>query len=173
MSQSFEQRSAPRSAVAIGARVRAGAIKDFVALVNLTPDGCCVMSKHPILSVSSRVLLQPEALSGLRAQVQWVNGCLAGLRFEHGLHDAVYEHIARTFWRPDDLAPTDFGEAQRYEISATLRANLMRKIVEAEAKTSMANSGESDYYRRLKTAGRRPPLKVSTSTEAPRQLWFS
>ena len=120
----------------MGARCRTDrGTRDYVALVNLTPHGCCVYSREPLLKPGQCVTLQPESLQGLRARVQWSDGCLAGLRFDNPLYGPVFEHLARTFARgeqdprqapADGAAPVQCGEAERTELLRKIAARRTR-----------------------------------------------
>jgi hypothetical protein len=129
--------------------------REFIALVNLTTDGCCVMAKRAVLRTGQRVVLQPETLAGLGAHVQWTKGYLAGLRFENPLYGPVYEHLARGFARLDnDLpgGPADFGT----ELSPALRSKLLAQIHQTEAKSQV--SEPSNPRLRVRVDTRRPAV---------------
>jgi len=156
MEKPQKQSRANRSPVAMNGRCRTAiGSREFVALVNLTSDGCCVMTKRAVLRTGLRVVLQPETLTGLGAEVQWTKGYLAGLRFENPLYGPVYEHLARGFARPDDdlpSGPADFGS----ELPPTLRSKLLDQIQQAETKSQAADRDSSNPRLRARVDGRRP-----------------
>jgi hypothetical protein len=156
-----EHRLSPRSLVAMGARCRTekGA-RDYVALIDLTPEGCCVLSRSPLLTTGQRVTLQPESLAGFHARVQWHDGCLAGLQFENPLYAPVYEHLARTF---PPRAPATAGIPRAGDsctrLSASYRQEMLRKIAEAEASDHVPKNTEADRYNRMTLNRTRPGLR--------------
>jgi hypothetical protein len=145
-----EQRSSARSPVAIGARCRSDSrTRDYVALVDLSEQGCCIFSRQPLLSPGQRVTLSPETLAGLYGRVQWSEDCLAGVLFDSPLYGPVYEHLARTFRRlpPEAWSAPPGGGIVR--LSDEHCRELLKKIDEAEAKDRPQDMTEADRYNRM------------------------
>ena len=152
MSSNPERRRANRSPVAVKAGCRtAGGIKAFVALVDLTAEGCCVLSDGLSLTVGQRVILAPGELKDLAANVQWTRGSLTGLKFERALYGPVEEHLARTFSRPLE---------EGGEISDELRSRLLREIQKAEADAQAAVPQPQGIFKRVADSGPRPGLRT-------------
>lgn len=151
-SNSEERRRSHRSAVAMSAHCRTtGGIKSFVALVDLTAEGCCIICDGLSLMVNQRVILAPGELKDLAATVQWVRGSLAGLKFERPLYGPVQEHLARTFARPLEEGPV---------LSDELRSRLLREIRRAEAEAQASVPQAQGIFRRVADTGPRPGLKA-------------
>jgi hypothetical protein len=143
-----EQRSATRSPVAMSARCRTDSgAKDYVALVDLSAEGCCLLSRQPLLSRGQRVTLSPDTLAGLTGRVQWTSDCLAGILFDKPLYGPVYEHLARTF----NCAQPGSGSAAGRSLvdpSEAHRRELVQKIIDAETdKPQVAR--DADRYNRM------------------------
>jgi hypothetical protein len=157
----------------MNARCRGDGSREFVAVANLTADGCCIMTKQPCLTKGAWVTVQPETLSSLRSQVQWTSGCFAGLRFENPLYGPVYEHLARTFWRPDAASlyhdPADGGDPAAL---AALTATLLRQIEEAEARSLLDEAPQRTVYQRPLEPARRPAIGLRRPRKGV-ELWLS
>ena len=156
-----EKRGAIRMDVELSGRCRTrGGLHSFVAIVDLTAEGCCIMTGQTVLEPGQSVTLQPETLSGLRAEVRWVRGDLAGLRFEAPLYGPVCEHLVRSFGR------TREGGYEGATLPPALRMKLLDRIRRAEAASMAVGDQRMTPYRSpLGTAAR--PAIVSPGS-APR-----
>jgi PilZ domain len=76
----------------LGAEVsmrRLGKINYRVHIFDVSPDGCKVeLVDRPRLG--EHVLIKFDGLESLEAEVCWIDGTSAGLRFERPIHDAVF-----------------------------------------------------------------------------------
>ena len=89
------QPRAKRAEVAIGANCRtASGRRGFVAMIDLAPQGCCLFAPDLVLAPGQSLRLEPECLAALNAKVQWSEGSLAGVSFEHPLYPPVFDHLA-------------------------------------------------------------------------------
>ncbi|MBV1692315.1 hypothetical protein KRR38_32825 [Novosphingobium sp. G106] len=175
MTESYEKRHRSRSPVVLDARCRTDrGIRDFVVLVDLTTDGCCIMSKRPLLIQGQTVNLQPETLAGFRAQAVWTQDCLAGLKFEIPLHRAVYEHMVRTF--PSTIDWSGFGDAvtenRQNLLSLPVRRQLLNRIHQAELENSAREHAPSQPYARIQKLAYRTGIKVQSTSEKILQLYL-
>lgn len=152
MSPNPDRRRVNRSPVAVKAGCRtAGGVKAFVALVDLTAEGCCILSDGLSFTVGQRVILAPGELKDLAATVQWTGSGLTGLMFERPLYGPVEEHLARTFARPFDDHGTFPDE---------LRSRLLREIRKAEVEAQAAVPEPQGIFKRVADSGPRPGLRT-------------
>lgn len=89
-----ERKHWPRQSTrtSVGAEVslrRVGQISYRVRVSDLSPEGCKVdLVERP--RIEERLLIKFESLEVLEAEVCWVEGYVAGLRFEKTIHPAVF-----------------------------------------------------------------------------------
>lgn len=82
-----------RLAVAIEVSVRkAGGFNFQLRAFDISPGGCKVELVEAV-DPSERVIVRLPAIEPLGAEVAWVSGNKAGLRFERALHPAVFDHF--------------------------------------------------------------------------------
>ena len=129
----IEARSAERAAVAIGANLRTSTgRRAFVAVVDLTPSGCCIFAESDKFAVGLKETIHPDGLSPVGATVRWAAGQIAGIQFDTELYPAVIEHFARTH-------PWTFTDSAKLALhcdavlSKTVKRELMRTLERAEA----------------------------------------
>ena len=87
----FAERKSERITTAAEVTMRRlGRTSYRLAVGDLSPFGCKLeLVERP--AVSERVLIKFEGLEVLDAEVCWVDGYTAGLRFERSMHPAVFE----------------------------------------------------------------------------------
>jgi hypothetical protein len=77
---------------------RIGRLSYSVALRDLSPDGCMIdLVERPALDEVMQVKL--PGLDTLPARVRWVDDYVAGLKFEHPMHPAVFELLLQRMGR--------------------------------------------------------------------------
>ena len=77
---------------------RIGRLKYAVELRDLSPDGCMIdLVERPALDEVMQVKL--PGLETLQARVRWVDNYIAGLKFEHPIHPAVFELLLQRMGR--------------------------------------------------------------------------
>jgi hypothetical protein len=77
-------------------RTRTGRVNQ-VRIVDLSIAGCLVERQAMALAVDDAVLVRLPGLSYCRATVAWVEDGIAALSFDEILHDAIFEHLQRSF----------------------------------------------------------------------------
>ena len=92
-------RSRNRRTAGIEAQLRRiGRLKYSVALRDLSPEGCMIdLVERPALDEVMQVKL--PGLETLQARVRWVDDYIAGLKFEHPIHPAVFELLLQRIGR--------------------------------------------------------------------------
>ena len=71
---------------------RLGKISYRVRMTDLSPSGCKIeFVEKP--RVDELVMIKFEGLEALEAEVCWIEGYTAGLRFEHSIHPAVFDMV--------------------------------------------------------------------------------
>jgi hypothetical protein len=159
-------RRSDRSPVAMSARCRTEkGGRAYVAVINLSEQGCCLLMKDSVLHKGQRVQLWPDGMGNLIAQVQWTNGDVAGLKFESPLYGPVFEHLTKLFSRSDDVGPEVENGARSGPLSDTLREELLERIRRREAAAANEAPKGNDLYRTIKIFGTRPGLKARQSDE--------
>jgi len=99
-------RRSQRSLVAMSAICRSDSNpREFMAIADLSPEGCRVASTRPFLRVGQHVAIVPETLSSLGGVVRWVVGNVAGIEFDRPLYGPVHDHLCRTFTLADASEP--------------------------------------------------------------------
>ena len=78
---------------------RAGDARYRVELFDLSVHGCC-LSPPVRLEQGDRLSLRLPQLAAMPAKVAWADGWMAGVRFDHPFHPAVYDHVARRLAGP-------------------------------------------------------------------------
>ena len=89
--KTFAERKSQRITTAAEVTMRRlGSANYRLSVSDLSPHGCKVeLVERP--AVGERVLIKFEGLEVLDAEVCWVDGYTAGLRFERPMHPAVFE----------------------------------------------------------------------------------
>lgn len=87
------ERSCERVPAAIEAQLRrVGRLAYSVSLRDVSPEGCKVeLVERP--AVGEVMHLKLPGLESLEARARWVEGHVAGLKFKHPLHPAVFEML--------------------------------------------------------------------------------
>jgi hypothetical protein len=75
---------------------KAGSFSFQLPALNISPDGCRVELVE-MVDVNERVIVRLPALEPLGAEVAWVGGNHAGLRFQRPLHPAVFDQLVDRF----------------------------------------------------------------------------
>lgn len=71
---------------------RAGSPGYRVRVFDASPQGCKIeFVERP--AIGERVWVKFNGLEGLAATVRWVKGHTGGVRFEHPLHEAVFQRL--------------------------------------------------------------------------------
>lgn len=145
------KRMMERAEVAIGATCRTSSgRRGFVAMIDLTPQGCCLLSRDLTFAPGQQLTLQPECLAGLKATVQWSKGPLTGTLFDKPLHAAVFSHLASTYpWPLPEPVKDVLGP--HGQVSETVLRELSRLI----ARTEKSHRGRDAVHDVLTT---RPPI---------------
>lgn len=156
--------------MAMGARCRTDeGGRVYAAVLNLSPDGCCLMLDDADLQKGQRVQLWPDGLSQLTAQVQWTKGQMAGLRFDAPLYGPVFEHFTQMYKRTDpEGAPKLSTEAG--ELPPVVREELREKIRRRQAADVPQKSDVDPLYRKISVWGTRPGLATRKTDENLIQL---
>ena len=156
-------RCSERAEVAIGASCRTtSGRRGFVAMIDLTPEGCCLFGRELTLSPGQKVTLEPECLRGLKATVQWANGSLCGVLFETSLYPAVFEHLASTYPWPLSESAKD-ALSPRSDLSDAAKHELVAMINRAEKALCDRNSQKDVLTTRPPTIGTRAGLAPQAS----------
>ena len=155
--QTLSDRSTPRADVAIGAKCRTDmGRQSFVALIDLTPAGCCLFSRVLQFSVGEKVRLQPEGMTPVPGTIRWIAGSLAGVQFDSLMYEPVVEHLVRSHpWRPSESARCAIDD--NHDMPSAVRSELTRMLERA---------GEIFREREIqrdKLAGRPPVLQLKSS----------
>ena len=91
------QRRSPRVSVSVEIGVRkAGCFNFQLAAFDVSTDGCKVELVEAV-DAGERVIVRLPALEPLGADVVWVRGTHAGLRFDRPLHPAVFDQLLDRF----------------------------------------------------------------------------
>jgi hypothetical protein len=166
------QRQVERAEIALGASCRTEiGRRTFVAMIDLTPQGCCLYSRALDVNVKQKLYLQPVGLAPLGATVQWKAGSLIGVQFDAELYPAVFEHLAEA--HPWPLA----GSAKAaMELTGDGRAaahsELVRIIERAEKQFLSREQPKDVLTTRPLTIGSRPGLSQrAASGNLARLFW--
>jgi hypothetical protein len=169
-----EHRRSDRSPVAMSARCRTDkGGRAYVAMLNLSEEGCCVLMRDPVLYEGQRVQLWPEGLGNLIARVQWTNGNLAGLRFDRPLYGPVYDHLTKIYSRSAELEGSSESSTKGDTLPDPLREELLESVRRREAADTKERSEVDDLYRTINITGTRPGLQPRRSDEKLVQLFLS
>lgn len=99
----METRQDPRSPILWRVQVRAeNGLRSLGHMIDLSAGGCCIEAEDKPPRIRSRIILRPEGLDGLAAQVQWVRGRQFGAAFDRPIYGPVLEHFLR---KHDAFAP--------------------------------------------------------------------
>ena len=147
-----------RAEVLIGASCRTeSGRRGFVAMIDLTPEGCCLFGRDLSLSRRQRLTLQPECLTGIKATVQWSRGPLTGVLFDHALYAAVFSHLATTYpWPLPEPVKDALGP--HGDLPDNVLRELVRMIDRAEAAYRQRDAQTDVMTTRPVVVGTRPGL---------------
>ena len=70
-------------------------MRSFGYMVDLSAGGCCIEAAEKAPRVGSRIIVRPDGLDGLAAQVQWARGRQFGAAFDRPIYGPVLEHFTR------------------------------------------------------------------------------
>lgn len=88
-------RRSARRPVAMTAQCRASSgLRDTGQILDLTAEGCCVVTNGLFVKVGARVLVRPQGLEGLTGVVRWIAGTRAGIEFDTPIYGPVFEHLS-------------------------------------------------------------------------------
>lgn len=90
-------RSARRVSVTLAAKCRVCRQSYALSLIDLSEYGCQLAISAFDIRGGDRICLHPEGLAGVWGDVIWVRDGRAGVRFDHSLHPAVVDHLARAY----------------------------------------------------------------------------
>lgn len=90
-------RSARRVPVTLAAKCRVCRQSYELNLIDLSEYGCQLATSAFDIRAGDRICLHPEGLAGVWGDVIWVRDGRAGVRFDHSLHPAVVDHLARAY----------------------------------------------------------------------------
>lgn len=129
---SHGNRRSKRAEVAMGATCRTDTgRKSFVAVIDLTPAGCCIFAREEGLVLGEKVTLRSDGISAIKGVVKWTNGLMAGVAFDKELYAPVFEHLARTHpWRLSEMAKDALN--CNATVPAVVQRELNRMIDRAE-----------------------------------------
>jgi hypothetical protein len=169
---SERKRRAERADVAIGANCRTAAgRRGFVAMIDLTAEGCCLFGRDLALAAGQQLTLQPETLGALKATVQWSKGALTGVLFDHALYPSVFAHLASTYRWPIS-EPAKLALAPDGHISQAAQRELVRMIDRAEKSFNARNAQRDILTTRPPLIGSRPGLAPQGPNGKPGQFHF-
>jgi hypothetical protein len=72
-----------------------GVDEDGVTLVNITPEGCCMLTGGAILVRGTAVLIRLDSGEGLTGVIRWCDGEKAGVEFDHYLPRERVDYFRR------------------------------------------------------------------------------
>ncbi len=93
----FGSRECERGAVTIAAEIReSGGGKQRISVIDLSRTG---FRMHCIFLIPSdrTVYLTMPGFASMEAQIAWHDGDYYGCQFELPLHEAIYDHVIRTY----------------------------------------------------------------------------
>lgn len=64
-------------------------------MVDLSANGCCIQVPGKPPRVNSKIIVRPDGLDGLKANVKWVSNYQCGVVFERPIYGPVLEHFLR------------------------------------------------------------------------------
>jgi hypothetical protein len=88
------QRSANRLEFTAEAGIRRAGVRGYrVRVFDASREGCKIeFVERP--TVGERVWVKFDGLEALEGTVRWIAGHLGGIKFQHPLHDAVFQQLA-------------------------------------------------------------------------------
>lgn len=75
----------------------ANGLRDEGWLEDISPVGCCFVTRATCFKVGSHVILRPGGLEGITGIVRWVRANRSGVEFSSPLYPAVVDHLCRQF----------------------------------------------------------------------------
>lgn len=84
----------------VKSRVRSRVV--FVDLIDLSEGGCKIRAKAGFAEVGDRVTMKVGGINTPLGSIAWVDGGIAGVAFEGGMHPAVLDHLCNAAPVPDD-----------------------------------------------------------------------
>lgn len=94
--QAFDRRRYMRQRVQVGGGLSDNIRPSLPVTVTDLSVGGCGIELSAFVEPGSRVWLRLPGLEALPARIAWASEDRAGLAFDHPLHPAVVEHIARS-----------------------------------------------------------------------------
>jgi len=152
------ERCTERADVAIGASCRTEfGGRGSVAMIDLTPQGCCLFARDFNFVPSQRITLQAEGLAAMKATVQWSKGPLTGVLFDKPLYHAVFSHLATAYpWPLTEQIKESFGP--RGHISEAAQRELRLMMDRAEKDFHGRNDSRDVLTTRPPILGTRPGI---------------
>ncbi len=107
-------------------------------------------------------MVHPECLAPLKGTVRWCKGPMTGIKFEHDLYPAVFEHLARTHpWKLPESAK--LALERRGEVPAAVQRELSAMVDRAEDTFRKRNASPDLFANRPLITGFRPGLSGQAS----------
>ncbi len=98
MSDHAIPRRSTRRPVGIDAQCRTqSGLRDKGRVIDLSPEGCCVITNSLFVKVGARVMIKPEGLEGISGIVRWIEGTKAGVFFDTPLYGPIVDHMSERF----------------------------------------------------------------------------
>lgn len=96
MSEPWVNRRAERLRISYRARCKTPAEADRdVTIVNITPEGCCIVLNGATMKLGASILLRLESDECLTGSVRWVRDGRAGVLFEEYLEPRRLDYLRR------------------------------------------------------------------------------
>lgn len=93
---SGEVRRSDRKSVQLSANYRTtSGLHDSGEILDITSEGCRVVSKCIAFRVGSRIAIRPDGLETLTGVVRWIDGFNAGIEFDSEIYEPIVEHLAQ------------------------------------------------------------------------------
>lgn len=98
MARELKDRRAERKHVVLTAQCRTqNGLRDDGAILDISPEGCCVSTNRLFFRVGTRVVIRPEGMEGLTGIVRWIDGDKSGVEFDSPLYGPVLDHLAEQY----------------------------------------------------------------------------
>lgn len=103
-------RSSNRTAVRMPASCRSSTgLRDEGWLEDISPVGCCFVTRAMCFKVGSHIVLRPGGLEGITGVVRWVQANRCGVEFSRPLYGAVLDHLCAQFAKPGETLTAETG----------------------------------------------------------------
>src|SRR5512139_1594342 len=91
-------RKSERKPVTIAAHCRTqSGLRDMGRIVDLSAEGCCVVTNALFVKVGARVMIKPDGMEGISGCVRWIDGTKAGVSFDTPLYGPIVDHMSARF----------------------------------------------------------------------------